>query len=101
MKALLVNPVAQSVQQVEINNRDEIKAKVGFDTIISDEVGPEDDCLFFDEDCFLRGTEGRFQIGSLVPVAGIGVVMGSPDGGVTLSDVNASVESLMARLKYL
>lgn len=101
MKALLVNPVSQSVEQIEINTRDDIAAKVGFDTIIADEVGPEGDCLYFDEDCFLRGTQGRFQIDSIVPVAGVGVVVGSTDGGETLADVNSSVESLIARLKYL
>lgn len=101
MKALLVNPVSQSVEQVEINSREDIASKIGFDTIIADEVGPVGDCLFFDEDCFLRGTQGRFQIDSVVPVAGLGIVMGSTDGGETLSDVNSSVESLTARLKYL
>ena len=101
MKALLVNPVAQSVEQIEISTREDIAAKVGFDTIIAEELGSEGDCLYFDEDCFLRGTEGRFQIDSIVPVAGVGIVMGSLDGGETLSDVNSSVESLTARLKYL
>ena len=101
MKALLVNPVSQSVEQIEINTREDIVAKIGFDTIIADEVGPKGDCLYFDEDCFLRATEGRFQIDNVVPVAGIGVVVGSVDGGETLSDVNSSVESLTARLKYL
>jgi len=101
MKALLVNPVSQSIEEIEINSRDDIVEKVGFDTIISDEVGPNGDCLYFDEDCFLRGTDGRFQIDSIVPVAGVGVVMGSTDGGETLSDVNSSVESLTTRLKYL
>jgi hypothetical protein len=101
MKALLVNPVSQLVEEIDINSRDDIAVKIGFDTIISDEVGPEGDCLFFDEDCFLRGTDGRFQIDSIVPVAGVGVVVGSPDGGETLSDVNSSVGSLTSRLKYL
>ncbi|MFK7794553.1 MAG: hypothetical protein AB8B89_04320 [Gammaproteobacteria bacterium] len=101
MKALLVNPVTQSVEKIEINTREDIAAKVGYDTIIADEVGPEGDCLYFDEDCFLRATQGRFQIDSVVPVAGIGIVMGSPDGGETLSDVASSVESLTSRLKYL
>ncbi len=101
MKALLVNPVSQSVEEIEINSRVDLVVKIGFDTIISDEVGPEGDCLYFDEDCFLRGTQGRFQIDNIVPVAGVGVVMGSPDDGETLSDVNSSVESLTARLRYL
>jgi hypothetical protein len=101
MKALLVNPVSQSIEEIEINDRDDIVAKIGFDTIIADEVGPEGDCLYFDEDCFLRGTDGRFQIDSIVPVAGMGVVMGSVDGGETLSDVNSSVEGLTVRVKYL
>ncbi len=101
MKALLVNPVSQLVEEIDINSRDEIAARIGFDTIIFDEVGPEGDCLFFDEDCFLRGSDGRFQIDSIVPVAGVGVIVGSLDGGETLSDVNSSIDSLTSRLKYL
>jgi len=101
MKALLVNPQSRSIEEIEIKSRDDIVAEIGFDTVISDEVGPDGDCLYFDEDCFLRGSDGRFQIDSIVPVSGIGIVMGSTDGGETLSDVNSSVESLIARVKYL
>ena len=101
MKALLVNPMSQSIEEIEINSHDDIVAKIGFESIISDEVGPDGDHLYFDEDCFLRGTDGRFQIDNIVPVAGMGIVMGSTDGGETLSDVNVSAENLSVRVKYL
>ena len=101
MKALLINPVLQTVEEIEVNSRDDIVAKIGFDTIVSDQVGLEGDCLFFDEDCFLQGTKGRFQIDNVVPVAGVAVVVGSSDNGEILFDVNSTVESLTVRLKYL
>ncbi len=101
MKALLIDPQARTIEAVDVNSRADIVALVGYDSIIADRVGPADDYLFFDEDCFLRGTEGRFQIDTIIPVSGKGVVVGSPDEGDTLCDVIATAESLGARLKYL
>ena len=59
--------------------------------------------LFFDEECFIRGdaVSGRFQIDSVVPVAGKGIVVGSGDDGSSLQDVISDVDSLKARIKYL
>tara|TARA_R110002096_G_scaffold21169_10_gene69131 strand:+ start:1260 stop:1565 length:306 start_codon:yes stop_codon:yes gene_type:complete len=101
MKALLVNPVSQLIEEIEIHSRDDVVSRIGFDTVIADEVGPEGDCLYFDEDCFLRGTAGRFQIDNIVPVAGTGVVTGAIDKNHAFSDVKSSIESLTARIKYL
>ncbi|MDZ7661146.1 hypothetical protein [Thiohalophilus sp.] len=56
---------------------------------------------FFDEECFLRGSEGRFQIDSLIPVSGNGVVMGAEEDGSGLRDVTLSQEALAARTKFL
>ena len=74
MKALLLDPVEQSIEEVQIGGLDDIKALVGFDTIESDAIDSGGDRLFFDEECFLRGTSGRFRIDSVIPVAGKGVV---------------------------
>lgn len=101
MKALLINPETKSIEAIEINSRDDIVKLIGFDSVIADEVGPDGDSLFFDEDCFLRGTEGRFQIDNVIPVSGKGVIVGSNDAGETLKDVISNVESIQSRIKYL
>lgn len=74
---------------------------IGVDTINSDEIGPEGDRLFFDEECFLRGTSGRCQIDTIIPVSGKGVIVGSTDEGITLRDSVRDVESICCRVKYL
>jgi hypothetical protein len=101
MKAFLIDPEARSVDEVDIIGLEDIKALIGFDTLESDEVGAQGDRLFFDEECFVRGTSGRFQIGTVIPVAGRGVVIGTADGGSTLRDVAMDLDDLRRRLKYL
>lgn len=101
MKALLVNPESQSIEAIEIGGMDDIKALIGYDTIESDAIGSEGDRLYFDEECFLRGTKGRFQIDKVIPVAGKGVIVGSADEGASLRDVVTDIESLRSRIKYL
>lgn len=100
MKAFLINPETQSMEAIEINSHDDIKKLIGFDTIISDEIG-SDDHLFFDEECFLRGTEGRFQIDNLIPVSGKGVIAGTMNEGTTLQNVVTDIDELRQRIKYL
>jgi hypothetical protein len=89
------------MQMVEIGKREEIAGLIGFDTIAADEIGKAGDQLYFDEDCFLRGSGGRFQLDSLAPVAGRAVIAGSADGGNTLRDVATEMDSLRGRIKYL
>jgi hypothetical protein len=101
MKAFLITPDTQSIDAVEIDDLDGIRALIGFDTIASDAVGEAGDRLFFDEECFLRGASGRFQIDRVIPVAGKGVVIGTADDGATLRDVVTDVEDLRQRIKYL
>lgn len=100
MKAYLITPDSQAIDTVDIAGMEDIKALVGYDTIESDAVGAAGDRLYFDEECFLRGTSGRFQIDTVIPVSGKAVVAGSAaDGG--LQDVAMTREDLEARLKYL
>jgi len=101
MKALLITPENQSIEEVQITGREDIVRLVGYDTLESDEVGDQGDRLFFDEECFLRATPGRFQIGSLIPVSGQGVVVGMADDGVSLKDVSMDSDDLRSRLKFL
>ncbi len=101
MKALLINPEEQAIEAIDIDGHDNIVKLIGFDTIASDEIGPEGDRLFFDEECFLRGTSGRFQIDTVIPVSGKGVIVGSTDDGSTLKDVVSDVDSIKSRIKHL
>ena len=101
MKAILITPDQRSIKEVDIAGRDDIVRLIGYDTITSDEIGPEGDRLFFDEECFLRGTTGRFQIDTVIPVSGVGLVVGSADDGETLRDAVSDTASIQSRLKYL
>jgi hypothetical protein len=74
---------------------------IGYDTIESDAVGTAGDRLYFDEECFLRGSRGRFQIDSVIPVSGRAVLVGTADEGRTLRDVATDADSLRQRIKYL
>lgn len=100
MKAFLINPVDRAIEQIEVNNQAEIIKLIGFDTVIADDIGDNGDKLYFDEECFLRGTEGRFQVDSLVPVSGVGVVIGSGSADA-LADVQTDLEAVRARTKFI
>lgn len=100
MKALLIQPESRSIEEIDISGMDDIKSVIGYDTIESDPVGDDGDYLFFDEECFLRGTKGRFQIDTLIPVSGKGIVIGF-DGEAVFKDVAMSEQELAGRLKYL
>jgi len=101
VKAFLIAPEAQSIESVEVASLDDIKDLIGFDTLESDAVGSQGDRLYFDEECFLRGTKGRFQIDTMVPVAGKGIVVGTKEDGEELCDVEIDVDELRQRIKYL
>lgn len=101
MKAYLITPETASVSEVAVSDLEDMKVLIGFDTIESDAVGTQGDRLYFDEECFLRGTGGRFQIDRVIPVAGKGVVAGTGEDGTTLRDVTMTLEDLRARVRYL
>ena len=101
MKAILIDPENQTIESVSINDHTDIASLIGFDTLESDAIGTTGDRLYFDEECFLRGTTGRFQIDTIIPVSGKGVIIGSTDDGTTLSDAATDIESLRSRIKYL
>jgi hypothetical protein len=101
MKAILINAQARTIEPVEINSREDIVRLVGFDTLESDAVGKAGDRLFFDEECFLRGTGGRFQIDTVIPVSGVGIVVGTKGEDGTLCDARTDIDDLRSRIKYL
>ena len=97
MKAFLINPESQSIESIEIQDQNDIQAQVGYDTVISDELG-DDQHIFFDEECFLRQAKGRFQIDKLVPISGKAIIMGM--SGDALSDVALDESALAARVSF-
>jgi len=99
-KAFLISPEQKSVEPIELSDENEIKTLIGFETIESDAVGSAGDRLFFDEECFIRGTTGRFQIDNLIPVAGKGVVVGTATDGAALVDVLIGIDDLRRRVSF-
>ena len=99
MRAILIQPDTRSLDIVDIQGRDDIVRLVGYPTLESDAVGNAGDYLFFDEECFLRGTGGRFQIDKLIPVSGVGMIVGL--NGDTLRDATTDIEDLRRRIRYL
>ena len=101
MKAYLIDAENQAIETIDVKNMDDIIRLVGYETLESDAVGNTGDRLFFDEECFLRGSAGRFQIDKLIPVSGKGIVIACSEDGTTLSDVNTDQDDLRSRIKYL
>ena len=101
MKAILITPDNEMIEAIDVSSLDDIIKVIGYDTITSDEIGPQGDRLFFDEECFLRGSSGRFQIDTVIPVSGKGIIIGSPDAGSTLQDTESSIADIQKRIKYL
>jgi hypothetical protein len=100
MKALLIKPAEQSIEPIDIGSIEEIIQLIGFDTVISDDVGKDGDKLYFDEDCFLRGNKDKFQIDTVIPVSGVGILVGS-DGNNGLADLKVDIEEIRSRTKFL
>ena len=99
MQALLIDGSKQAIEAVEVSSRADIVKLVGQDTIISDEIDA-DNAVYFDEDCFIRGTSGRFQIDNLAPIAGKAIVVGYLEGE-RLTNASVNIEELTARTRFL
>ena len=101
MKALLINPETRSIESIDINSHADLAGLIGYDTLESDAVSTAGDRLYFDEECFLRGSTGRFQIDRIIPVSGRAVIVGTADDGATLRDVVSDIDDLRSRIQYL
>jgi len=55
--------------------------------------------LFFDEECFLKGTAGRFKVDNMIPVSGTGIIATSE--GVSLTDTSLTLEALKSRVTFI
>jgi hypothetical protein len=101
MKAILISGEKRSIEAIDIDDREAIAKVIGFDTIESDAVGADGDRLYFDEECFLRGTGGRFQVDNLIPISGKAIIVGTTGDGTVLRDAATDLESLRGRIRYL
>ena len=99
MQAVVINGKEQSIEKADIVSIDTIIERVGYDSVLADELDSTNR-IYFDEDCFVRGTEGRFQIDTLPPIAGVAVIMGSGETGA-LADVSLSVDEIRERVSFL
>jgi hypothetical protein len=103
MTCFVIDPTAKTITPAPWDGGlDAIRQLIGFETIDSDEIDASGDRLFFDEKCFIRQTPGvgRFQLDSLAPVAGMGVVVGS-GAQSALQMPQVSLEALKDRVKFL
>lgn len=99
MRAILINGADKTTSEIDVTSTDDLVKAVGYVTLIADDMGAGN-WVYFDEDCFLRGIEGRFQLDTLPPIAGNAVVIGG-DGRVQLSATALPLDDLAARVRYL
>ena len=98
MRALLVNASVQHISEIELEDEAAIAGIIGFDTLEVDEVNPSHK-LYFDEECFLRGSKGKFQLDKLIPISGKAVIVGL--AGSSITDASLTVAELESRIAYL
>ena len=101
MKAILIDSQARRIETVNVSSKSDLAQLVGYDTLISDEIDADGDRLFLDEECFIRGSSGRFQIDNLAPVAGRAVITGSVGAGGVCSDVRSTPEEITERVTWI
>ncbi len=99
MKAYLIKPTEQSIEPVDIDSLEDIRKLIGFDTVIADDLDDEGNQLFFDEECFLKGTAGRFKVDNMIPVSGTGIIATSE--GESLTDTSLTLEALKSRVTFI
>lgn len=99
MKAYVITAQPFSVEPADVTSIEDIQALVGFATLEADEIDANGDHLYFDEECFLRGTQGRFKVDNLAPVSGVAVVVGRQAG--ELADVVTPLAELTERVTCL
>jgi hypothetical protein len=58
----------------------------------------ESEIVTFDEDCFIHGSEGRFQIDTLVLIAGKAIVVGV--AGLDLADSKLTAKAISSQLNF-
>lgn len=103
MTCFRIDPALKTITAVDGGgDLSALRQLIGFETIDSDQIDANGDRLYFDENCFIRQTPGagRFQLDSLAPVAGVGVVVGCDAQGA-LQSPQMNLQALSARVKFL
>lgn len=98
MKSFLIDGISNQVTQINIADRAGIAAEIGFSTLADDFIA-ESEIVVFDENCFIRGSAGRFQIDTLAPIAGKAIIVGVI--GSDLVDSKLTVMDISSRVKFL
>ena len=98
MRALLVNGLAQSMSEVDIGGVKDLALVLGVESVVGDSLDSEHQ-IFFDEDCFIKQTNGRFQIDALPPIAGKAVLARVVDG--EFSGVTLGLNEIESRVTFL
>jgi len=84
MKAFVIKPTEQTIEGIEISNHEDIVKLIGFETVIGDDVG----------------ASGDKQLDKLIPVSGVGIIVGSNDDG-SPADTHLDIEDIRSRIKFL
>jgi hypothetical protein len=98
MKSFLIDGLSKKTIQIKVTDRAGIASLIGFSSV-ADEIISEAEIAVFDEDCFICGSEGRFQTETLAPIAGKAVVVGV--AGSDLVDSQLTSVDLRLRVKFL
>lgn len=104
MQVFVIRPHQHLIESMELlGGLEGIKAIIGYDTIAADLIDAEGNTLYFDEDCFLRAEvkQQRFQVNTLAPVAGIGVVVKSSLAEGAFETPSFSRETLQSHVKFI
>jgi hypothetical protein len=97
MKALSVDGIEKTISEVDIEGVDDLEFLLGGGSVVSDDLDPEHQ-IFFDENCFIKQINGRFQIDALPPIAGKAVLVRVTDDA--FSDITWRPEQLEPRVKF-
>lgn len=104
MKVFLIDPTDKHVKELDVaETRLALQDLIGFETLDFDEIDSNGDCLFFDEECFIRQqvNVGKFKVDNLAPIAGKGVIVNSLDNGQSLSTAKINLSDLIKRVTFL
>ena len=101
----VINAALKTIESVPLSQGlAQVKQIIGFDTIEADSLDQDGNTLYFDENCFLKESKhlGKFQIDTLAPVAGIGVIVRCQSTDpLVLETPSMSLEDLKSRIQFM
>jgi len=100
----VINAALKTIESIPLTQGlEQIKQIIGFDSIETDSIDKVGNTLYFDEDCFLKESKnlGKFQIDTLAPVAGVGViVLQKNTDPLVLETPSITLENVKSRIKF-